>query len=615
MWGGFDGASELAGLVTRCYTLLTNTPTPQERDTVPNQAIAFACAAIVLIASATALADEPFWPPLSTPPQVEPTGADDVAVIVAIENYAFLPDIPGARTNASEWEDFFRDGLGTDEISVILDFDATHEEILAAAQRAATRVPEGANLWFVFIGHGAPIDSGHDGALVAMDARQTVDGIRNRSVPQRDLVRALERGSQANTIVILDACFSGRDSGGDSLTPGMQPVLPVGAVPSLSSNTLLMSAAHSDQFAGPLPGVDRPAFSYLLLGALRGWASNDDAEVQAGQAMRFVTRHLRDIPGRQQTPQFVGPGELVLTRGAREPAPGSREAQAQQAAVSQEPALPELTAIPVGGDSLPIMQGICGSDARMSSESGQTIGAHADEVATCSRCPAGHSSGEMGNLALRSGFVGNFFGDGTEAAVLETMGCGFGFNAHFSTSSLRRSGDAWVMTDYSDGMPLGECTPARFPDRDRLVCSSWAVGGGYATRHVLVVTLDEDGSIQHDRLTGWELPEVRGESGLRDYEGAGDYRGYYYVDATTVIVGDLSGDGSPEIAFGVTARHGSARPGADVENDIDARFEPENYVFREERFLRVWRMDGDEFGRAEDLEEEISHPYLRSYLE
>ena len=36
--------------------------------------------------------------PLSTPPQVEPTGTDDVAVIVAIENYAFLPGDEGVVT-------------------------------------------------------------------------------------------------------------------------------------------------------------------------------------------------------------------------------------------------------------------------------------------------------------------------------------------------------------------------------------------------------------------------------------------------------------------------------------------------------------------------------------
>ena len=36
----------------------------------------------------------------------------------------------------------------------------------------------------------------------------------------------------------------------------------------------------SDSFAGPLPGGGRPAFSYLMLGALRGWADEDgDREI------------------------------------------------------------------------------------------------------------------------------------------------------------------------------------------------------------------------------------------------------------------------------------------------------------------------------------------------
>lgn len=43
------------------------------------------------------------WPPLDDVPPVTATTTNDVAVIVAVEDYLLLPDIPGAVDNANEW--------------------------------------------------------------------------------------------------------------------------------------------------------------------------------------------------------------------------------------------------------------------------------------------------------------------------------------------------------------------------------------------------------------------------------------------------------------------------------------------------------------------------------
>jgi hypothetical protein len=48
----------------------------------------------------------------------------------------------------------------------------------------------------------------------------------------------------------------------------------------------VLSAGKGDQFAGPLPGLGRPAFSWLVLGALRGWGDADrDGTVTAREAV------------------------------------------------------------------------------------------------------------------------------------------------------------------------------------------------------------------------------------------------------------------------------------------------------------------------------------------
>ncbi len=260
------------------------------------------------------------YPDLSGMPQVEATGERDVAIVVAIDEYAFLPDVPGAVRNANDWELFFRRGLGVPEVHILTEQDAGREDILDFAQRATEGAQSEGRLWFVFIGHGAPSADGSDGLLVGMDARSSPQSLQARSVAQSELLELLEAGSQSQTILVVDACFSGQAHDGSALAPGTQPVVPV-VEPKVEQSTIVLSAARADQFAGALPGKERPAFSYLLLGALRGWAAGDEDVVTTGEALEFVSRQLRGVRGRHQTPELFGDSDLVLTQGAKDRSP------------------------------------------------------------------------------------------------------------------------------------------------------------------------------------------------------------------------------------------------------------------------------------------------------
>ena len=263
------------------------------------------------------------YPDLNSTPQLAKTGANDVAVIVAIEDYFLLPNVAGAVENANAWETFFRRGLGVEHVHMLTDSRAAREDIFRFARRAVEDVDEEGTLWFVFIGHGAPTTDGEDGVLVGVDARGSVDSLEARGVPQRELIQTLEAGRQRQTVAIIDACFSGRASNDEALARGMQYVIP-SQLMEPSDTTVIISAAQSDQFAGPLPGADRPAFSYLLLGALRGWAADGGSEVSAEQALWWVRQRLRSLD-HDQIPELTGNGEVVLTRNVSEQDPGIAE--------------------------------------------------------------------------------------------------------------------------------------------------------------------------------------------------------------------------------------------------------------------------------------------------
>ena len=232
-----------------------------------------ACLVALLIPAAAAAQD---WPALDKPAVADATGQNDIALLIGIENYLLLPDVPGASKNVRDWETFLRDGLGVETIVTLSNAEAVREEILSAAESVRDRAKEGGTVWVLFVGHGAPSADGTDGLLVGADGQQTVNSLATRSVSQRELIELLEGGPQARTMVMVDACFSGRDSSGAALAKGAQPVVPV-EITAVPAGVTLMTAARSTEFAGALPGAERPAFSYLLLGAARGWAASSFA--------------------------------------------------------------------------------------------------------------------------------------------------------------------------------------------------------------------------------------------------------------------------------------------------------------------------------------------------
>src|SRR6185295_15650443 len=78
--------------------------------------------------------------------------------------------------------------------------------------------------------------------------------------------------------------------------------------------------------SGTLPGTDYPAFSYLMLGALRGWADeNHDGGVTAAEANAYVKRELHALhagrPGSQPdlTSELDCPGLTTLSTANERP--------------------------------------------------------------------------------------------------------------------------------------------------------------------------------------------------------------------------------------------------------------------------------------------------------
>ena len=282
-----------------------------------------------VLATAALAEPSPSWPELSTLSAPAGGGTNDSALIVDIQDYDQVADVVGAKRNADDW---YRWMVKTRKIPLasvgrLSDAGATKEAILHEAERIAGRAKDGGTVWVVFIGHGFPGEGGEP-LLVGSDARPNRDSILNRSVGRTELLDLLQTGRQADTVMVLDACFSGQTATGQELVEGFQSLAPVADLESSSPATVL-TAASQGQVAGRLPGEARPAFSYLVLGGLYGWADdteyggNGDGVVTATEAVDYATGALMATSkdNRAQQPRVEGANpDLVLGRGtARSP--------------------------------------------------------------------------------------------------------------------------------------------------------------------------------------------------------------------------------------------------------------------------------------------------------
>jgi len=276
-----------------------------------------------VLMTSTAAFGQATWPDLSEPADEQGGGDKDAVLIVGVEDYVFAPDIKGAIGNANDWYTYFTRTrkVPVGNVFLLRDNEGTRETMLEKATEVAGRVGRGGTLWFVYIGHGAPGKDGKDGVLVGADAQQSASSLYARSVATRELLAAFDKGKQTRTVAVIDACFSGKNASGDVLVAGLQPLLPVAGE---NTDAIVLTAGASDQFAGPLPGADRPAFSYLALGALRGWGDADgNGEVSAREVGDYARDALRVLlRDRSQTPLTSGRDlDGALVKGATEAGP------------------------------------------------------------------------------------------------------------------------------------------------------------------------------------------------------------------------------------------------------------------------------------------------------
>ena len=301
------------------------------------------------------------YPDLRTTVGAPERSRRDAAVIVAIEDYAGMPDRRGAQAMAAAWYRYFREtrGIRPWRIKLLRDAEATPEKILHELDDARWWVDHRSNLWFVFIGHISGVQ-GRYGALWMAHGDGTAASAPFNTLAIPDLFAHFDHGHHPRAIAVFDGCMPPGLLPAGTDTPGIPPppiprsegLLPA---PSNADTTLdlavlvgqamaqarrdvdrsrnmpadlaVFSAGHAEGCVAHLPGPDFPALSYLVLGGLRGWADDDrDGSVTAIEAITGAHTFLHSAaPGTLARPSLFA-ADMVVARGGVEKAPDVRPA-------------------------------------------------------------------------------------------------------------------------------------------------------------------------------------------------------------------------------------------------------------------------------------------------
>lgn len=256
---------------------------------------------ILALCARAAWADEP--PPL-TPIRGTGRARRDAALVVALEDYASIPDAPAAAADADAFTSFLVGNADVPAAAVVRLDNPTADQVRAAVASLKARVRKKGTAWVYVAGHGG-VDA--DGARLILPADVSGVFAEVQGVPVAELAAVADGTHAARAVVVIDAGFGGVGRGGQELYAGNHFTVLSSFPAPKSALTTVWSATTTAEPSDLYAAAGHSMFTYLAVGALRGWADGaggaaTDGAVTLAEAQAWVSRTVRSIGGPGQKP-------------------------------------------------------------------------------------------------------------------------------------------------------------------------------------------------------------------------------------------------------------------------------------------------------------------------
>jgi len=252
-------------------------------------------------------------------------GKYDVAVLVGNRNYksSGVPELPYAHADLKAVKHYLVQAMGFDPDNIIEELDATKG--VFDALFGTKDNPQGklynwikhreSRVFVYYVGHGAPDPETASAFFIPVDANPDYIATTGYSV---DLFYAnLGKIPSKETMVVLDACFSGQSPKGMIIKKVSPAMLRVKAPTTNLGRGVIFASSKPDQLSVWYEEKKHSLFTYYFLSGLSGEADdNKDRKITVGEMEYYLSENVphmaRRLAGRTQEPLIEGDRDLVL---------------------------------------------------------------------------------------------------------------------------------------------------------------------------------------------------------------------------------------------------------------------------------------------------------------
>jgi len=221
-------------------------------------------------------------------------------LLVGVSAYQDLHDLKYTDDDAFRLHSFFKSPTGgalTDaQIKVLIDEDATQNNILKELQLMSKKAGKNDLILFYFSGHG------FRGSFVPHDYMKDTDVL----IHHEEVIEIFRNSKAKSKVVIADACHSGSM---DTKTGSCESILDVyyNAFRKSMGGTVLLLSSRADEVSVESAGLRQGLYSHFLLEGLGGKANrNSDKIITVSELHQYIYDNVRMATKYTQTPVIHG---------------------------------------------------------------------------------------------------------------------------------------------------------------------------------------------------------------------------------------------------------------------------------------------------------------------
>lgn len=232
------------------------------------------------------------------------------AVIIANESYANVPRVEAALNDGETFSKYCNLTLGIPKENIRVYKDATLGKMLRAIadiRNVVKSVDGNADVVFYYAGHGMPDEGTKDAFLLPVDGDATVS---ESCISLARLYSDLADMGARSVMVFMDACFSGGNRAGGTLTAARGVAIkPKETAP--KGNMFTLSAASGNETAMPYKEKHHGLFTYYVLKKLQETKGNVTLKELSEYVIDNVRRQSTIVNKKPQTPQVSTSGKMA----------------------------------------------------------------------------------------------------------------------------------------------------------------------------------------------------------------------------------------------------------------------------------------------------------------